>query len=981
MEDYRIGEVLDPHATRTGPVTRLQPSEEHAKLALEVITQLASVRRSLFNRDDDRRAFLVGIMSGVVELLRLRLGLDSEECYHRFCRLLGRLKANYQLTELLRTDLYREWIELVANFSAASFDNLAWAQNSLHFILGLWSKLVAAVPYVKYEVSRTSGGGSGGDGGGDGSDPRLDRFAPQVVQAYVRARLRSVERVLRDEEDDVFTNPDAVEAEIDSITGLCRYQYRQVCDIVLGLLDEHIDRFNELDARRASGSPEGVEVEVRLAWLVYLVAGMIAGETFGAAASGGIASPENIDCDANLLRRVLHIMGTVEARMQASDGASRSDPRLALALLYFTQCFRRAFIGEQFGMPPPALAAAIALAGSASGGPGGGPGGSSSLISQPVFGKDSGGSGGAAGGGGGSGASGAAGSRPGRPRSAVARPKVGIGGDDDDDRFGSADDDDDDDGDGTTGVLVSLREVATYVNGGGGGSGGAGEEGGRAGSGLTTKQRQYVDFFVKVGSGDHTSVMSSMINYLCSSLRFWGDEVLVLQKTLDTLDDLVSIHSSVRLLNTLDAVGFVLTNHGPSNFPFLTFPGNERARTSFYASLSRILFMQEDPELRFEAFFAPFLAQLDELRPVVGRKNEDVMRGIVGLCRDLRGVLEATHNRRTFGLVFDALFPERISVLADVLEHWSDTPPVTISLLKCFMELVFNRSSRVNFGSSSPNGVILFKETSRVVTTFTARILALPLPDVPGDLYPRRLKSVMVALTILARALDGGYCPFGVFELYEDRALDDALEAGVELLRSVEPAHLTGYPKLARAFFSLLHILFRSHLPRMVNLPPDTFLRFMLALRDGLESGDTMQSTDAAAAIDFLATAFVRGLRKERVETGALQAQLELAPALFETLMQRLFEAIVFADLPNQWSLTRPLLSLMVASVVIRPAAFDEYRVSLATTQPPELQDRLQREFDRLMDGITQSLDLPNRERFAQRMTVFRLAVREFVKL
>ena len=34
-------------------------------------------------------------------LCRTRLGLTEHENYHEFCRLLGRLKSNYQLSELV----------------------------------------------------------------------------------------------------------------------------------------------------------------------------------------------------------------------------------------------------------------------------------------------------------------------------------------------------------------------------------------------------------------------------------------------------------------------------------------------------------------------------------------------------------------------------------------------------------------------------------------------------------------------------------------------------------------------------------------------------------------------------------------------------------------------------------------------------------------------------------------------------------------
>ena len=46
--------------------------------------------------------------------------LADAECYHEFCRLMMRLKSNYQLGELMRLDDYPRLIELVAKFTVSS---------------------------------------------------------------------------------------------------------------------------------------------------------------------------------------------------------------------------------------------------------------------------------------------------------------------------------------------------------------------------------------------------------------------------------------------------------------------------------------------------------------------------------------------------------------------------------------------------------------------------------------------------------------------------------------------------------------------------------------------------------------------------------------------------------------------------------------------------------------------------------------------
>jgi hypothetical protein len=52
-----------------------------------------------------------------------------QENYHEFCRLLGRLKANYQLCELVRTEGFSEWCDLAAAFTVKSFQQWQWFAN------------------------------------------------------------------------------------------------------------------------------------------------------------------------------------------------------------------------------------------------------------------------------------------------------------------------------------------------------------------------------------------------------------------------------------------------------------------------------------------------------------------------------------------------------------------------------------------------------------------------------------------------------------------------------------------------------------------------------------------------------------------------------------------------------------------------------------------------------------------------------------
>ena len=62
--------------------------------------------------------------------LSLSQALADTECYHEFCRLMMRLKSNYQLGELMRLDDYPRLIELIAKFTVSSLQvNSAFSLN------------------------------------------------------------------------------------------------------------------------------------------------------------------------------------------------------------------------------------------------------------------------------------------------------------------------------------------------------------------------------------------------------------------------------------------------------------------------------------------------------------------------------------------------------------------------------------------------------------------------------------------------------------------------------------------------------------------------------------------------------------------------------------------------------------------------------------------------------------------------------------
>lgn len=105
MEDGKLGKGLASfHFVRLTPFSLLS----FARLPIH---RFACVRRSLFASEHERNTYLTNLINGTREILMTQKGLGEHANYHEFCRLLGRLKTNYQLSELVGVENYSDWIQ------------------------------------------------------------------------------------------------------------------------------------------------------------------------------------------------------------------------------------------------------------------------------------------------------------------------------------------------------------------------------------------------------------------------------------------------------------------------------------------------------------------------------------------------------------------------------------------------------------------------------------------------------------------------------------------------------------------------------------------------------------------------------------------------------------------------------------------------------------------------------------------------------
>ncbi|KFM69942.1 Exportin-7, partial [Stegodyphus mimosarum] len=194
-----------------------------------------------------------------------------------------------------------------------------FAPNSIHYLLSLWQRMVASVPYVK------------------ASEPHLlETYTPEVTHAFITSRLESVAVVLRDGLEDPLEDLGMVQQQLDQMSIIGRCEYEKTCTLLVQLFDQTAQRYQELINNVPASQVDVAIQEGQLTWLVYIIAAAIGGRvSFNTA-------DEYDTMDGELICRVLQLMNLTDNRI--SQGGCE---KLELAMIYFFEQFRKIYVGDQ----------------------------------------------------------------------------------------------------------------------------------------------------------------------------------------------------------------------------------------------------------------------------------------------------------------------------------------------------------------------------------------------------------------------------------------------------------------------------------------------------------------------------------------------------------------------------------------------------------------------------------------------------------
>lgn len=301
----------------------------NSSLALQALVQFSSVRRSLFSSEKERTVFLQALMTGIHEIMSSGVGLTDPDNYHEFCRLLGRLKASYQLSELVKTNNFMEWLKLAGDFTIRSLQMWEFSMNSIHYLLALWGRLVAALPYLRTETMDTQQHAQ-----------VLRTCVREVVAAYIQTMLGSVDKVVQSEAEDPLDDEGSLREAMDRLPVIARLEFEAVAQILLTYFEDLLGQYSVgIQLQQTPDVQMQLRIiEGRMTWLTYIVAAVIGAQSDPRKGAG------EMQWDGRLCKCVFILCRTINERLSTTGGAGKCDSKLEIAILQFFKAFKKVYM-------------------------------------------------------------------------------------------------------------------------------------------------------------------------------------------------------------------------------------------------------------------------------------------------------------------------------------------------------------------------------------------------------------------------------------------------------------------------------------------------------------------------------------------------------------------------------------------------------------------------------------------------------------
>lgn len=141
----------------------------------------------------------------------------------------------------------------------------------------------------------------------------------------------------------------------------------------------------------------------------------------------------------------------------------------------------------------------------------------------------------------------------------------------------------------------------------------------------------------------------------------------------------------------------------------------------------------------------------------------------------------------------------------------------------------------------------------------------------------------------------GNYVNFGIFQLYSDPCFDNFLQVFISILTTIKKFHLFSYPKLTRAYFSLIETFSLVKIDYLANLSSPLFGYILETISEGLLSHDQTIQNACCVYLDTFLTHVFRSVKKH-IASANLMNNVQEYENLLRQILINLLNGIIYAE-------------------------------------------------------------------------------------
>ncbi|KAJ3428626.1 exportin 47-related [Anaeramoeba flamelloides] len=508
------------------------------------------------------------------------------------------------------------------------------------------------------------------------------------------------------------------------------------------------------------------------------------------------------------------------------------------------------------------------------------------------------------------------------------------------------------------------------------------------------KNEQDIFIFLFVQTLENMKTRFIHLNLILESLKF-------LRKLINPNIWPKKVFNSEPILN-------FLSNHNEGDFPFLKslsiHSSDKKIRILFYRCLTKLM-VAEEIELnfleKFENFLNPFEVIFLKIKEYLENNNsnnnnqnnnEEIIEEIFIFLFNFRGIFIEMSKSKYFVYLYDWLFPDKIKTLNLIFENFWHTWKVTNSILQLWIEFVKdNNEARlldefVQVNENKTNLFIRCKFCLQILSKFIQNYFSnIKFGDIDNNSSnvdrEQYIKTLKLCFVLLKRIIKSLQANLGIFECYQDDTLNNSILSVLSLLSDFPHENLLIYPKLSKAYYSLLLTLTKEKMSIIINLNSSVFDLVFSTINIGLNSRDKKIFKKNCQILEKLLRFYFKNYNNKFTKN---ETKKELALIFHNVLLEyqddlisimgNFFQLVIYENEVNTWVISSSLLVLI--------CLFQNNYMEIKNTIIDSIDDSQQgmeinNLFEQLMKPIENDLTSVNKYNFAHNLSIFRKNIRE----